>query len=312
MISDLKEFSGKIVEKFLVINATKGVTNVGAPYFNMTLQDASGQIEGRKWEVKDNDVEIFSPGNIVEITAEVVKYRTSLQLKVLTGRVLDQDEYNVIDFVSSAPVAKERLQKQLIHFIQEIGDIEIRNVVEDLIGGTRMTSFMIYPAASKNHHEYLSGLLHHTVGMLNAAEALLNVYPSLNKDYLYAGVILHDVGKLIELSSPIMPKYTVAGKLIGHISIVQAQIMEACQRLNISDETSIILQHLVLSHHGKKEFGSPVEPMIKEAEVLSMIDNLDARINMIDKALKDVEEGEFSQRIMSLDGRSFYKPKTKK
>lgn len=309
MISSYKE-NTNIKEKLLVINSVKGIVN-GKPYLNIVLQDASGQIEGRKWDAVDNDTQIFATGNFVEIEASVILYRANLQLKIISGRVLDESEYNKVDFTASSPVSKERLQKLLGHFLEDIENPEIKKVLEDILR-TDLVSFMVYPAATRNHHEYLSGLLHHTVGMLQAAEALLNVYPTLNKDYLYSGIILHDLGKLVELSDAVLPKYTTAGKLLGHISIMQARVSEVCKRLGISDDVAIVLQHMVLSHHGEKEFGSPVVPLTKEAEVLSMLDNLDARINMIDKAIKEVPEGEFSQRIMALDGRAFYKPKALK
>ncbi len=310
MIINFKE-NTKIVERLLVINAVKGITNVGAPYYNMTFQDATGQIEGRKWDVSENDTTVFATGNIVEISAEVIKYRTSLQLKVLSGKILDSSEYNIVDFVSNPPVSKERLQVLFGHYVESIDNPDIKKVIEDILR-TDLVSFLVYPAASRNHHEYLSGLLHHTVGMLQVAEALIGIYPTLNQDYLYGGIILHDLGKLVELSGPIIPKYTTAGKLLGHISIMQARVAETCKRLGVAEDTAIVLQHMVLSHHGEKEYGSPIEPLTREAEVLSMIDNLDARINMIDKALKDVPEGEFSQRVMALDGRAFYKTKSLK
>ena len=143
--------------------------------------------------------------------------------------------------------------------------------------------------------------------MLDLAKAISTLYPSINKDLLYGGIILHDIGKTIELSGPIATEYTVQGKLIGHISILQSEIIEAAKKHNITGEVVTLLQHMVLSHHGKLEYGSPVLPVILEAEVMYQIDNMDSKIVMINKALKDVEVGGSSNRIMGLDGRSFYK-----
>ena len=145
--------------------------------------------------------------------------------------------------------------------------------------------------------------------MCDIAELLSSYYDNVNRDLLISGIILHDVGKTIELSGPIATKYTLEGKLIGHISIMVSEIREAGERLNINDEVAILLQHMILSHHGEKEFGSPVPPLTREAFLLHVIDDLDAKMIIIDKALDSVQPGEFTQRIMAMDGRAFYKPK---
>ena len=168
-------------------------------------------------------------------------------------------------------------------------------------------SLSTYPAATRNHHEYASGLLYHTTSMLRVAEALSKIY-SVNTSFLYAGIIMHDIGKTLELSGPILPKYTMAGKLLGHISIINAEIAKVCEQLGVNGETSVLLQHMILSHHGQYDFGSPVLPMTKEAELLHFIDNIDSRMNAIDKALAVIDEGEFTSRQFALEDRNFYKP----
>jgi 3'-5' exoribonuclease len=144
--------------------------------------------------------------------------------------------------------------------------------------------------------------------MLKLAESFSTLYPSLNRDLLYAGVILHDLGKVFELSGPVSTIYTVEGNLLGHISIMVNEIGKAAEELAIEGEEVMLLQHLVLSHHGKEEWGSPKKPLIKEAEMLHLIDNVDAKMNMLDRALTKVKPGEFTERIFALDNRSFYKP----
>jgi 3'-5' exoribonuclease len=168
--------------------------------------------------------------------------------------------------------------------------------------------FMEFPAATKNHHDFVSGLAFHVVSMLDLAKSICQLYPSLDKDLLYAGIILHDLGKVMELSGAIASSYTVEGNLLGHISIMVNEIGKAADELGIKGEEVIVLQHLVLSHHGKAEWGSPKPPLIKEAEILHYIDNLDAKMNMMDRALQKVKPGEFTEKIFALDNRSFYKP----
>ena len=307
MIKDLKE-NERIIGDYLITNASKGSTNAGTPYFNLTFQDASGTIEARKWEVAEGDDDIFVVGNVISAEADVIKYKNVFQLKVLKGKKLAENDIVITQFIPNAPVPQNVLSKKLLTYLAEIEDRDIKRVIEEILRRD-FNKILTYPAASRNHHEYASGLLHHIVTMLDCMAALAKIYPTLDKDYLYAGTILHDLGKLIELSGPVVFKYTVRGKLVGHISLMSATLHEICRLLDVNEEKCAILQHLVLSHHGQQEFGSPVPPLIKEAEVLSLIDNLDARINMIDKALNDVPEGEFSPRLPALEGRSFYKIK---
>ncbi|MGU4858432.1 HD domain-containing protein, partial [Escherichia coli] len=125
-----------------------------------------------------------------------------------------------------------------------------------------------YPAAVKNHHEFVSGLAFHVVSMLDMAKAFSKLYPSLDTDLLYSGIILHDLGKVIELSGPVAASYTLEGKLLGHITIMVNEIGKAADELEIEGEEVTVLQHLVLSHHSKPEWGSPKAPLIREAEIL--------------------------------------------
>ena len=143
--------------------------------------------------------------------------------------------------------------------------------------------------------------------MLELGESIGNTYPNINMDLLYAGIILHDIGKVIELSDYLAPEYTTVGKLIGHISLTYQEIGLVARELNIIGEEVILLQHLILSHHGLLEYGSPKRPLILEAEVLHLIDLFDSRINMINQELRDTDINDFSKRVYPLDGRSFYK-----
>ena len=193
-------------------------------------------------------------------------------------------------------------------FIDQIDSLKLHQLVKTLFE-ENIEKLSYYPAASKNHHEYVSGLAYHTYGMLKVAESFCTLYPTLNKDLLYSGITLHDLGKTIELSGPVVPEYTLEGKLLGHISISNAMIKETANKLHIEGEEVTLLQHMILAHHGKNEYGSPVLPQIKEAEILYLIDNIDARMAMMDKALETVEYGKFTKRVFSLENRALYKPK---
>ncbi len=300
----------RIEEILLVANVIKGITTTGKPYLGVTLQDKSGQIECRKWEVANEDYDNFQIGAFVKIKADVQPYKNALQLKIIEATHVAEEDIEPADYIQASPIPREELKVRLLAYVARIKDPDIAKLVNAIVT-ERLIPLAIYPAATKNHHEYASGLIHHTVGMLDAGAAICKVYPSLNQDVLLGGIILHDIGKIKELSGPIVPKYTTEGQLIGHISIMHAYVKEKCDSLHIDEEVSLVMQHIILSHHGKTEFGAPVTPRIKEAEVLYLLDNLDARINMIDKALSQIDPGEFTPKIFPLESRCFYKPKLK-
>jgi len=188
-------------------------------------------------------------------------------------------------------------------------DVVYRDVCTSIIEDLQEKLYS-YPAAAKNHHDFVGGLATHVISMLDLGEAFCTLYPMLNRDLLLAGILLHDLGKIDELSGPILTEYTVEGKLVGHISIMQCKVAEKAKVLGYHDSEQVtLMRHMVLSHHGEYEFGSPVLPMVMEAEMLTFMDNVDARMNMFAKALESVKPGEWTPRIFPLENRSFYKPK---
>jgi 3'-5' exoribonuclease len=300
---------GEQVEKFLLIkNATKGIASNGKPFLTLILQDQSGDIEAKLWDVSESAENTFSPESIVKIMGDIQNYRGRMQLKIRQIRAAGPaDSVKLADFLETAPLEKEEMVSKITQYIFEMKNPNIQRITRHLLK-KHQQAFLDYPAATKNHHEFVSGLAYHVVSMLDLAKAIASLYPSLDKDLLFAGVILHDLGKVHELSGPVAASYTIEGNLLGHISIMVNEIGKAADELGISGEEVIVLQHMVLSHHGKAEWGSPKPPLIKEAEILHYIDNLDAKMNMLDRALSRVKPGEFTERNFALENRSFYKP----
>lgn len=300
---------GDAIEQFLLIkSSTKGTASNGKPFLSLILQDQSGEIEAKLWDVSDEDEKTYAAQKIVKIQGEIQNYRGRNQLKIRQIRpAVPDDRVKLSDFLQTAPIGIDEMTGKITQYIFDMKNPSIQRITRHLLKKYEK-AFFEYPAATKNHHEFVSGLSFHVVSMLDLAKAIANLYPSLDQDLLYAGVILHDLGKVMELSGPISTTYTVEGNLLGHISIMVNEIGKAADELNISGEEILVLQHLVLSHHGKAEWGSPKPPMIKEAEILHYIDNIDAKMNMLDRALERVKPGEFSDRIFALDNRSFYKP----
>lgn len=306
----IKEFceGDRLETCLLVTNVNKGVSNAGSPYLSITFQDNTGVIEGKKWDAGENDALTCEVGKVVKVNADVIDYRNALQLKILSVASVDQTTLDIQKFALPCPADVSDLTRRLAHYINEIGDPDCKKIVNHIID-KYYSRFITYPAATKNHHEFASGLLYHTISMADIASLIASYYEGVDKDLLIAGCLLHDVGKVIELSGPIATKYTLEGKMLGHISIMVSEIRKTCEELSIQSEVGLLLEHMVLSHHGEKEYGSPVPPLTKEAVILHIVDDLDSKMNILSKALEVTQEGEFTQRLLAMDGRSFYKPK---
>jgi 3'-5' exoribonuclease len=258
------------------------------------------------WAATKEDFASFVPGNIVRVIADVQEYRSSLQLKIVSYTVEDVKKYDLEEFVMSSVRTHAELEGELDEVLASFKNEDVSKIINHLFS-TLKENFLTFPAATRNHHEYVGGLAEHTLSMVEVGEFMASHYNDVNRDLLIAGILIHDLGKMIELSGPLLTEYTKKGKLLGHISIGSAIILETANELSIESEVPILLAHMILSHHGKLEFGSPVLPMTKEAYLLSTIDNLDSKMNIIDKALSTTEPGEFSDRMWALDNISFYK-----
>ncbi|MDR4887212.1 3'-5' exoribonuclease YhaM [Fredinandcohnia sp. QZ13] len=300
---------GQQVDVFLFIkSSTKGIASNGKPFLTLIFQDKSGEIEAKLWDATPEDEVNYAAQNMVRLAGEINSYRGRNQLKIRNIRpVTDLDGVAISDFLEVAPVPQDEMASKITQYIFEMKNSNIQRITRHLLK-KHQAAFYEYPAATKNHHEFVSGLAYHVVSMLDLAKAIATLYPSLDTDLLYAGIILHDLGKVTELSGPISTTYTMEGNLLGHISIMVNEVGQAAKELGIEGEEVTVLQHVILSHHGKAEWGSPKPPMIKEAEILHYIDNLDAKMNMLERALERVKPGEFTERVFALDNRSFYKP----
>ncbi len=300
---------GDAFDDFMLIKeVSRGVTSNGKPFLTLILRDATGEIEAKLWDATKEDETLFVPEQIIRISGEINQFRGKSQLKIMSVRLAQPtDNVYVTDLVEKAPVEKQFLTERLTEAIFEMKNPALQRIVRAFIKKYQ-EALLTYPAAAKNHHEYASGLAHHIVSMLAIAKELHKLYPELNKDLLYAGIILHDLGKIKELSGVITTSYTVEGKLLGHIPMMVEEIGVMAKELQIEGEEVMVLQHLVLSHHGKAEWGSPTPPLIKEAELLHLIDLIDAKMNMLNRALDKVKPGEFTERMFAMDNRAFYKP----
>lgn len=306
----IKEFTeGKrLNDQMMIGSISNGVTNKGAPYLSLMLQDNTGTMDAKYWNVTENELDMYKAGDVVVVNGTVIIHNGQMQVRI-TALNKVTDNIDMSQFLRTSKVSETELKEKIYAAIDKINDPVYKQIVNETMKEYD-SDFFQYPAASKVHHNFMGGLATHVLGMLELAEFIADKYPMLDRDLLVSGVIIHDIGKTIELSGPVVTEYTLPGKLLGHISIMQARLYEISKRLGLDNsEEAILLMHMELSHHGQYEFGSPVLPEIAEAEVLNIIDNLDARMNILDKAFEHVKPGDWSGKLFAMDNRAFYKHK---
>lgn len=298
-------------ELFLLIKSVaERKTRAGKTFLTVTFQDTSGEMIGNLWDASPEDIEKYQPSEVVFLKAKREEYNGQPQLRVDKIRLATEGEpTNPRLYVKRAPFTKEEMIEKLNEVIFEITNPKMNRIVRYLLNKYSKLFFEA-PAAKTNHHAFNGGLAYHTISMIEIAKTIVNYYPNINKSLLYAGLILHDLGKVIELSGPTATEYTLAGQLIGHIVLIDQEIVLACQELKIANDAEdvLLLRHVILAHHGLLEYGSPVRPQVKEAEIIHYLDQLDAKINMMEDELAKTDDQEFTPRIWALDNRSFYKP----
>lgn len=299
------------VELFALIqDAQVRTARNGSQYLSLTFSDPTGTIGANLWDVTAEQVADFLPGRVVYLTGQGSSYQDKLQLTLQTLRLATAEEPSDPSlYVARVEISEADLKAGLRPFFAAIQTPVYRTIVSTLLGAAG-ERFFTQPAAKQNHHALVGGLAWHTLSILRLAQSVSQLYAGINTDLLYAGILLHDYGKLVELSGPVATQYTTAGNLLGHISIVDGEIVQAClaNQLDPNDDQVVLLRHLILAHHGRLEYGSPVKPQLLEAQILHQLDDLDASIVEVQQALAEVQPGEFSPRIFALDNRKFYQP----
>lgn len=289
----------------LIKNSSKGTATNGQSFLSLTLGDTSGTIDAKKWSSTTQDHEELTNGKIVKVKGTIGEFRNARQLNLLEIEVVEG--HSPFDFMEKAPFTKEDMERKIDQTIALIKNDDIRTIVNVFLQQYHY-EFYTYPAAASMHHAFISGLAYHTVTMLTVARQIAPIYHEINTDILFAGIILHDIGKIHEFTSESDATYTTEGKLLGHIPIMVCEIEKVADDLGASKEVKTILQHMVLSHHGIPEWGSARTPLMREAEMLHMIDNMDAKMNMLKKPLDETKDGAFTDKLYGFGNRSFYKP----
>lgn len=295
-------------EGYLIVrSAEQRASANGKNYLDMTLADKSGSINAKMW---DGTVQPPLAGSIVKVRATGNEFNGRMQLRVEKIRVAEsRDAVDMSTLIPCAPRDPKEMLDEVVRAADHIADPDLRKITCELLdrAGDKLLTF---PAAKQMHHAERGGLLHHTTTMLRAANAIMTVYPQLNTSLLTAGVIVHDLAKIDEMDADtlgLVSDYSVDGKLIGHIVRGVVNIQLAAEKTKASPGKALLLQHMVLSHHGIPEYGSPLAPKFPEAEVLNTIDTLDARLYEMNEALSRAIPGGFSEKVWGLDNRQLYR-----
>ena len=307
----------EITDFFLVKAIAIRVGSNRKQYLDLTLGDCTGEVNGKKWDLADEEVYGISnikEGDCVKIKASVSEWNGTKQLRIARVRKAQkEDKLDMTDYIKAAPEDPEEMFNYIFGKANEIGDEDLKKLAVRFLNENK-EKLLYYPGAMRNHHAEMAGLLYHMKRMLMLGEKACSVYTNLDKDWVVCGVILHDMEKLTEIMSNelgISPGYSFEGKMLGHIILGVRKTAEMAKEENIPEEKAIMLEHMILAHHYEPEYGSPVKPLFPEAELLHYLDMLDAKMFDFEDSLAGVQPGDFSERVRTLDGRMLYKPSFK-
>jgi len=278
---------------FLVHEKEIRNTTSGKPYLRMELGDRSGTVEARMWEQFELAAKSIGRDDFVKVQARVEIYRNRPQLSLQQFRLARPEEIDLADYLPHTPHNVEELYQQLLRYVDDMRNPWLKQLVAYILNEPAIASrYKRAPAAKVMHHAYLGGLLEHVVGLCGLAKLVATHYPELDLDLLLTAAMLHDIGKLDELCYERSVAYTTEGQLLGHIVMELETVAKAMDAIGgFPAKLKTVVQHILISHHGEYEFGSPKLPMIREALAFHYMDDLDSKMGAVRAALA-VDSGE--------------------
>lgn len=282
-IKDIRE-KDQINDRFLVTKKDVGIGKSGKQYLNMKIADATGELEARVWDDAENVSKKFAKDDVVHVKGFAVAYLGGLQVNINEVTKVPEGEFSPDEFLPASKRDRAQMMSELEKIISRLSSAPVKRLLTAIISDPDVKGrLLIAPAAKAMHHPYIGGLLEHILSMCGLATKVAEHYKDkVDKDMLIAGAVLHDIGKIYELSYQRSFDYTDEGKLLGHITL-GVELIDSKLRLDkdFPRETAVLLKHMVLSHHGFLEFGSPKRPKTLEAMILYFIDDLDAKVTAI-------------------------------
>lgn len=294
-IETLKE-GDSISEIFLVKTKNAAVTKNGKPYENVTLQDKTGTLDAKLWEPNSAGIDDFDVLDYVEVTGQVVVFNGAMQLNVKRVRKCHEGEYDEANYLPVSSKNIEEMYKELLELIKSVKTIQLRMLLEDFFVKDEeiIKKFKKSSAAKSVHHNFIGGLLEHTLSVTKLCDYLAAAYPILNRDLLISAAILHDIAKINEFSEFPINDYTDDGQLLGHIVMGYEMVSDRIKNIpGFPEKVASELKHCILAHHGELEFGSPKKPELIEAVALSFADNTDAKLETFKEDINKPSEGEW-------------------
>jgi 3'-5' exoribonuclease len=283
-----------IDEVFLLTDKQVRVNRQGAPYLQLAMRDRTGTVEARYWNVGEQVARRFEPGDYLHARGKVQTFQGGVQIILTALEPIDAAHVDPVEFLPPAVADVDRLWARLRAILLGLGNPHLRALVECcLIDADFVRDFAAAPAGVRNHHAYRGGLLEHVVTLLEAADRISGLYPEIDRDLLLVGAFLHDVGKIRELRFDHTLAYTDEGQLVGHLVIgvclLREKVARAVELLGepFPEELRLRIEHMIVSHHGALEFGSPKLPMTPEAIALHCLDNLDAKVHAFAREIRD-------------------------
>ncbi len=267
--------------------------------------------DGEQMNLKLDQGNKFEVGELYMFDYEIVEgERKSYWIKKYT-KVVDlpfaEREEHLREYYKASPIECSTARHEIESYINKLSNPIIKDITTHLIKKYE-EKFFIYPAASKMHHAYIGGLAYHSIGMLHLADGIIENYPYLNKDYVYAGIMLHDIGKTIELTGAVHTEYSLKGQLLGHLVLGAMEIEAMARELGYEDTKEVLmLCHMLVSHHGIPQYGACKKPMTAEALVLWYIDTIDSKFRVLGEVLENTEPGTFTEPIGVIDRQKMYK-----
>jgi 3'-5' exoribonuclease len=287
VVSSLQD-GQNITSHFLVCEKEIRATREGKSYLRLELGDATGRVEARMWDGFEKLVEGFAQDDFVKVQARVENYRNKLQLMIDKIRRAEESEIDTADFFPHTNEDVEKLYRKLLEVVASVGNPWLRELLDSVTRDPELVpKWKRAPAAKVMHHAYLGGLLEHVISLCGMCRAALDHYPEADADLLLTGAILHDVGKLQELSYDRSLGYTDEGQLLGHILLEYEMVTRKIDAIaGFPPALKTLVQHMLIAHHGKYEFGSPKLPMFREALLLHYLDDLDSKMAAVRSALE--------------------------
>lgn len=303
--------TGDGVEGFYILkDVNLKTTAAGKPFLSGSVSDKTGSIEIKAWDYSGPVGMGADGGKVVKIRGDVSEFKGTPQITVSNIRMATaEDPYDVANLVPVAPIDTDGTLKEIYALIDSIADEDYRTVARTMLE-RHLEKFRCIPAAKSMHHSFLSGLLMHTANMLKIADFLSGLYPEvIDRSLLLVGTLLHDFAKETEFAFSdlgMVTDYTVKGMLLGHLVMGAQEVAAVTAELGIPEEKAVLIQHMILSHHGEPQYGAAVVPLCAEAELLSGIDRIDSRMEIYAEALPGVPEGSFSNRIFALEKKIYH------